>query len=136
MATIPTVRDAVAAAISSAPTFSGRVYSGWPGQINPPCAVVHRKQTNRNVEFSGGNQTTFIVSVFLVPTDLPTAQSQADGLLSDTGTNSLPALLEADTSLGGVANWLTVPQIDEEGLVEMAGVAYYSASISVIVSHN
>jgi hypothetical protein len=133
MLTIPQVRDAIAAAITTIPGL--RVSSGWPGQVNPPQAVVHRKQTDRNVEFDGGNQTTFVVSVYLPSTDLATAQSTMDALLAEDG-NSVVALITADTSLGGVVNWCTIPMIDEEGLVDLLGVTYYSAAISVLVSHN
>lgn len=133
--TIPQVRDALTASISSIAVFSGRVSSGWPGQVNGPCAVVHRKQTDRNVEFNGGNQTTFAISVYLPSTDLPTAQFTMDALLAEDG-DSVPAKVSADTSLGGVVNWATISTIDEEGLVDLQGITYYSASISVLVSHN
>lgn len=137
MATIPQVRDAIAAAITGIPALSGRVSSGWPNQINAPCAVVHRKQTARNAEFNGGDNTIFHVTVYLPSIDLPTVQTTMDALLAPTGSGSIVALLaEGDTSLGGIVNWLTIPAIDEEGLVELLGVTYYSASISVLVSHN
>ena len=135
-ATIPAVRQAIATALAGITVFSGRVYSGWPNQVTPPCVTVYRRTTEKNVEFNGGDNSTFLVTVYLVPTELVTAQSQMDALLAPDGTQSILGCLTADTSLGGVVTWLTIPQIDEEGLVEVMGVQYYSASIQVLVSHN
>lgn len=135
MPSIVQVRDAITAAVTPVPALNGRVSSGFPSLINPPCAVVHRRRTDRGIEFNGGNQTTFMVTIYLSFADLPTAQATMDGLLTE-GAGSVIAALEADTSLGGLVNWLTIPTIDEEGLIEMAGLTYYSASVSVLVSHN
>lgn len=134
--TIPQVRNALTSTLTGITVFSGRVLSGWPNQIIPPCCVVYRRTTEKNVEFNGGDNTTFLVQIYLVPTELVSAQLQMDALLAPDGNQSILGCLTADTSLGGVVNWLTIPQLDEEGLVEMNGIQYYSASIQVLVSHN
>lgn len=132
--TIPQVRQALANTLTGIPGL--RVSSGWPGQINPPHAVVVRKQTNKNVDFDGGDQTHFVIGLYVASTDLPTAQTLMDGFLAPEGTSSVIACVSADTSLGGTAKALIVPSIEEEGLVDLMGVTYYSTSVSVIVNHN
>jgi hypothetical protein len=131
--TIAQVRQAIADSLSG---ISGlNVYAIYPGLVNPPAAVIRRTHTDYSTEFNGGDSSTFGVSLYLPAADTVSSQLLLDGYLSRAGSSSVIAALGTDSSLGGIVRSLTVDGADEEGLVDLAGVSFLTAHISVLVTH-
>lgn len=112
-----------------------RTAAVWPGVVNPPIAVVRRSRTDYGTEFNGGDTSTFLVSLYLSSVDTVSSQYALDDYLSRAGAQSVIAAIQADTTLGGVVRNLAVDSVSEEGLTELAGNTYLSATIPVLVVH-
>jgi len=134
IATIAQVREAIAAALASLSEQAGvRVHATYPGQVIPPAVVVRRVRTSFASQFDGGDTHQMAVSVYVPTSDTVTAQELLDDLVSPTGPRSIIALLDRDQSLGGVVRSTNPTSVDEEGLVDLSGIATLSASVFVTV---
>lgn len=135
MTTIPQVRQALAdalAPVSAASSPSLRVAASWPGQLNPPQAVVRR---------TAGPQgrpsdwlTSFAVAVY-VPVSDASAQDVLDQFVDPTGPTSITAAIKADPSLGGVVRSAIPLTPTEDVIVESGGVQYLGFTVPVDVRH-
>ena len=67
----------------------------------PAAAVVPRSR--EDLSFDGDCRYRFAIWVYVNPTDLKRAQEQIDRYLSSSGAHSIELAIEADPTLGGVA---------------------------------
>lgn len=109
---MPATISATATAIKTAlATISGlRCYEYQPEQMNPPFAYpVLNSVTYHNAMGTGGLQMEWTVHVVVGRYLDRTATATLDGYLAYSGTTSIRAALELDTTLGGVIQTLIVP---------------------------
>jgi hypothetical protein len=85
-------------------TVSGlRAYDVWPTTINPPVAIVRPLSGTFHESFDGMVTYQFEVTLLLQLGDMIVAQEQLDEYIATDGDLSILSALEADASLGGVA---------------------------------
>lgn len=106
-------------------------YAVFPLDPRPPAIVPRLVSWRHHETFDGGLDYRFRVFAYLDPTDLNRAQTQLDDFLSDEGSNSISQALEADGTLGGVVDDLTVLGGNDYGMVEMAGGQMLAGSVEV-----
>lgn len=130
MSSIAEVRAALAAAQTGIPDVSAFDY--WPGVLNGVSTVAGRKVTNYGADFEGDLDSTYIVRVFVPLADYATAQRILDELLAQDGARSLPKAIEADPTLGGVVQFLSVDSCEEEGVTVLRdGLEYLTAVLNI-----
>lgn len=115
-------------------TISGlKAYATMPASpASPAAAVIPRSR--EIITFDGGARFRFEVWVYVNPSDLNRAQTQIDDYLSDSGANSIEAAIEADPSLGGVAESTSVLGWAQYArLVDLAGGQLLGAQIDIEV---
>lgn len=134
---IAQVRRALAEALApvaaaSSPTL--RVSPSWPGQLNPPAAVIRRSrgpEPESVVLFT----VTFVIGVYVPASDV-SSQDVLDQFLEAAGPTSITAAIKANSDLGGVVR-SAIPGVPEEDqLLEFGGVQYLGAAIPVVIRHN
>lgn len=134
-ATISTLRSGLKTALQA---ISGlKVYEVWPDQINTPCAIIRPTQgTYHEAMASPGYQVViFEVTIFVNATQkgLEISQPLLDDYLDVASTNSLKAAIEADPTLGGAADSLIVQGWAQYGSLEVNGIYYVGAVLTVEV---
>jgi hypothetical protein len=108
----------------------------WPDQINCPQALV--KPLNHTFRLKPGTGFTkfnFEVVFLAAPlqNSLERAQRALDPYLDEKGPKSIKEALEADDSLGGVANGVQVTGWREYGSLEVNGIEYLGVKFDVEV---
>jgi hypothetical protein len=83
------------------------VYATMPAAPQSPAAAVIPRSKAR-LSFDDDAVYQLSVWVYVNPSDLNRAQTQIDDYLSDEGSKSIEAAIEADPSLGGAAESTTV----------------------------
>lgn len=102
MARISEIRKGLKDRLETIQGLRGHVYATMPAAPqSPAAAVIPRSKTD--LSFDGDATYRLSVWVYVNPTDLNRAQTQIDDFLSDEGSNSIEAAIEADPSLGDVA---------------------------------
>lgn len=106
-ATVSQVAAGLAARLA---TISGlRTYTYQPEQLNPPFAYPQINSVNYHRAFGGGDVVMdWTVHVVVGRWTDRTAHALLDEFLSYSGTKSIRAAIEADTTLGGVCQTLIV----------------------------
>jgi len=115
-------------------TISGlRVYATMPASPQTPAAAVIPR-AKRIQTFDGGCYYDFAVWLYVNPQDLNRAQTQIDEYLSEDGPNSVAEAIEAEPTLGGVADSTSVTGwSDYAQLVDIAGGQLLGARIDLEV---
>lgn len=132
MPTISVIRRALKERLLTIPTLN--VYDVVPGQINPPAAVLRRRRGPRPA--TGGSTAhdyTFVVTIFTSLADDRAAQDRLADFLSPDGKTSIHAALEADNELGGAVDYAMVVDVEDDKIIEFAGIAYIGADVIVDV---
>lgn len=133
MTDIAVARTAVASVLSERMT-GVRVYSAWPGQLNPPAIVIRRQAVTFATTLGGASHDlTLAATVFLPLRTDRIAQDELDEFLADTGTRSIYAAIEADQTLGGAVDWAVVTEVGQDDVVEISGVTYLSGTATIQV---
>lgn len=102
-------------------------------QVNPPVALV----AIDDVEFhqAMGNPGTalhvFIVYVIVARSSDRAGYKTLEAFMSNTGEQSLRAVLEADTKLGGVVDSCLVAKANKPASINVGGVSYMSCQLEV-----
>lgn len=133
MSSVDQIRAAIAARLAG---IAGLItYPKWPGTVNGDCAVVRRLNTDFGEDFNGSDRHRFGVTLYVPFTDAATAQDRLDDYCSTAGAASVKDAIEADPTgtLGGVVQFFNVDGVDEEGLVELGGIQYVSATVTLTV---
>lgn len=121
---------------NAADTITGlRCFPALPGSINPPTFAVVEFELGYHGTFSparGLTEVTFTCGVYASDSDQ--GRKQLLPFLTETGATSIPAALEADKTLGGMAKTLVVQRVrGAYRLYEVGGTDYLGAMIDVKV---
>jgi hypothetical protein len=131
VATIAAIRAGIKASLVG---ISGVTwYDLHPGQVILPAGVVRRQLTSYGVDFDGSDDHTFAVSLYMPLTEVSSAQTNLDELLSTSGTRSVKAALEVDGTFGGVVQFANVERVAEEGVAELSGVQCLVGTVVISV---
>jgi hypothetical protein len=118
---------------NAADTIAGlRCYPTLPDLINPPAFAPVEFELAYHQTFGGLTDITFVCGVY-VPND-PAGDKLLVGFVAAAGAGSIPAALESDKTLGGVAKTLVVQRVRGAGRVySIGGNPYLGATIDVRV---
>lgn len=131
--TVTEARQGLADRLATIPGLSA--YANVPDQVVTPAAVIWPDRVDY-LQAQGGSQDmqiVFRVDVIVSKVAEQDQQRRLDDLISPTGTQSIPATIEAESTLGGVADWATAARLIEYGQVEFGGTAYIGARMEVEV---
>ena len=99
---------------------------------SPSAAVIPRSRTTMTQD--GLWRYQFSIWVYVNPSDLTKAQTAFDEYMTEYGSRSIEAAIEADQSLGGVAHYAIVTGWSEYAtLVDIAGGQLLGGRIDVEV---
>lgn len=133
MASIPAIRDALAAQIT-AQIPSLRAADVVPGTISPPVVVVRPARDtliSYAETFDGGMDLFFEAVVMVGAASDRMSQDLLDAILSPTGPQSVYLAVEADPTLAGTVAWAHVIQARGYGLINWAGTDYLGSTLVV-----
>lgn len=135
MASLKALRAGLATRLA---TIDGlNAYASIPDDITAPAAVVEVEAISYLGTFDGHYDYGLVVQLFVqnsAPGSTGTGEDQLSGYLDSTGATSVKAAVEADESLGGIAQITGVTAMRNYGVVEYAGVSYLSCELVVGVS--
>lgn len=133
MASVTAVRNGLKTRIETISGLTGHARPG--GTINVPAVVVVPAQIVYDQTMGRGEDLLSFTLVLLVAEgDSDLAQQQLDEYLAGSGTRSLLAAINADPTLGGVADWTKLRGVDSYGDIEYSGKQYVGARLPVEVS--
>lgn len=120
MASVTALRNGIATRLEA---ISGlRVHARAVEAIALPAATVRRSAIAYDSTFArGSDDMTFVVTLYVSAADFDRAQRELDDYLAGSGAKSVKAVIEADQTLGGVANFARVVSAGEDGLTNYAG---------------
>lgn len=132
MSTISEIRDALKTRLQ---TISGlNVYDTVPGAVNPPAAVIRRRRGPTPATLGATNHDyEFAITIVTSLADDRAAQDKLDEFLSGSGALSVMDAIDADADLGDVVEFAQVRAIEEDSVIEYAGVQYLGADIVVFI---
>jgi hypothetical protein len=131
--TLAQVRDGLKTRLD---TIDGlRVYKYLPDDAGYPAALISRNPIINYGESLGYGSTlhaTFRI-ILLVPANVDRQQLDLYPFLELTGTQSIPALIDADHTLGGLAADARVVEADDVDLARMGLTNLYGTAVNVFV---
>jgi hypothetical protein len=134
MATFSAIRSGLKTRLE---TVSGlTVYDYVPDFIDPPTALIAPFNTlNFDSTMQRGSDTYEIpVIVYVSKVDAETGQDSIDSYLAASGSNSIKAAIEGDTTLGGAAMSVRVVSATEYGEYEVTqGTSFLGVTFNVEV---
>lgn len=130
MATLSELREGVATQLQ---TISGlRTYSYQPMAARPPMAFVLPDTVDYDLDnFRGADRTNLAVTVMVALTDDRAAQATLDDYVF--GDNSVKKAIEADRTLGGVADTCRVVEMRNYGSITFGDQQYIGCEFVVEV---
>lgn len=132
MASVSAIRDGLAAQLSNIAGL--RVLSYAPDRVSVPAAAVEIESVEFDRTFGRGmDEFSLVVRLYASRADDRAGQDRLDTYLAGSGTASVKAAIEADASLGGIAQTLRVTRVENYGVYEVAGVSYFGAEFRVSV---
>ena len=131
-ATVSQVADGLKARLA---TISGlRTFSYQPEQLNPPIAFPVLTSINYHRAFAGGDIETYWQIRVVVGRYLDrTAHALLDEFLSYDGAKSIRAAVEADKTLGGVAQTLVLSSGADISSLSQDGAEFLEIQLSLTV---
>lgn len=133
MTTLAEARDGLEARLK---TISGlRVYDYIPDDAIYPAAFIRRNPIvdySRSLAYGGEIRATFSV-VLLVPAVNDRQQLDLYPFLEKSGAQSIPALIEADHTLGGLNVDARATSADDVNPAQMGLTNLYGTSIEILV---
>ena len=134
MATFSAIRSGLKTRLE---TVSGlTVYDYVPDFIDPPTALIAPFNTlNFDSTMQRGSDTYEIpVIVYVSKVDAETGQDSIDSYLAASGSNSIKAAIEGDTTLGGAAMSVRVVNATDYGEYEVTqGTSFLGVTFNVEV---
>lgn len=131
MASVTTVLDAVAAAITAGVTGI-RVFSYSPDSIAPPTAVVEVERIEFDSNFQRGcDEMDVRVSVFISRADDRTGLAKLRTFMGGSGVTSLKTAIESSQTLAGVVEVVHVESIDSIGARQVGEIWYYGCDVNL-----
>lgn len=131
MATLTQLRNGIKAALGTIDGLSA--YAIEPASPKYPAAWIFPQRINYHASYEGEMTYTLSVSVGVASTEIGHAQSNLDPFLAPSGAKSIVAALEADPSLGGVADSLRVVALTGYGARDLGGSTAIIATFEVEV---
>lgn len=132
MAALSALKAGLAARLA---TITGlTAYSREPGSINGPAAVVELEEIAYDSTMSrGSDDYVLLVRLFVPMAENDVAQSTLDSYLDSSNSKSVKAVVEAEATLGGVADYARVSSVRDYRIREFAGVPCVGVEILVEV---
>jgi hypothetical protein len=134
MATIAQLRAGLETALN---TISGlSVYSAEPGSITPPAAVVVTPSITYHTSFNSAQALKnyqFRIMVLVAEGLVAEAAHTLDTYADPVAATSVRAAIEADPTLGGVAESLIVESFRPLSAEEVASLTYWGGEFTVTV---
>ena len=131
---VEAIAEALAAALEAIPNV--RVVPYLPDDPNPPCALVSIDTVDYHAAFGDGAMPhNFTIHLLATRASVRVAVAAIQGYMSNDGTNSVRAAIEADDTLGGVVSSVVVKRSGPPAPVSVgeAGVIYLSVPFMVEV---
>jgi hypothetical protein len=134
MASLSELRAALAEQLTTMTSLQG-IYTDEPGQVSPPAAVIRlgSPAITYSTSVAGGSHDYNFTVLVLVGNATTVSQEALDGYLDPSGPDSVYAAVDADPTLGGVADSAMVTTVQNAGLVTWAGGDYLGAEMLVTV---
>lgn len=132
MSLIASLRQGLGARLQ---TITGLRASNYaPDRVSVPAYAIELASLNYDQTFGRRvNEVPFTVRIYTSRADDKAGQDRLDAFIDPTGAVSVKAAIEADTTLGGVAETCRVVSLDNYGVYEVGGTAYFGAEFSVSV---
>lgn len=132
MTSMSTLRTGLANRLA---TISGlRSSATIPDNPQPPIAVVMPSRITYDQAFGrGSDEYEFTVLVIVGRVVDRTSQTNLDAYCASSGSASVKAAIEGDTTLGGVAEDCQVTAMTSQGSLSIGDVTYHTAEFSVTV---
>jgi hypothetical protein len=130
------IRSGLATRVATVTSLKDRCFSTFPDRMpNPPLAIISVPSWRFDQTFSDDNTITAEVLILAaaIGKGQERAQAALDAYLDDDGTESIKAAIEADVTLGGKAQSVSVTGWDDYGDVEVNGIHYLGAVLAVEV---
>jgi len=135
MATMSELRSGLATRLA---TITGlRASATLPDNPVPPQAVIFPERIQYDAAFGrGADEYTFSVLVIVGRVADRAAQLNLDAYCNPSGSTSVKAAIEADSTLGGKAMDCRVTQMQNQGSLTIGDITYLTATFSVTVYAN
>jgi hypothetical protein len=125
-ATVGQLRDAIRDAVErNIPGLSA--FDTWPGQINPPAALVRPVGIVYSQAFDSLSILNFEVVLVVRQANLRASQDALDLYISPAGPQSIQAAIESDQTLGGLSEIVNVLRMHSYGDLAIANAIYLGA---------
>lgn len=134
MGIVNSIRDALASQIGTTGIFC---YDNWADTVNPPACMIKPRDADFNLTFGAGNMTEYHFEAHVLvsfASGLAAAQDQLDEYLAPTGTQSIRAAVQADTTLGGNVSLAVVTGWRDYGGKEVGGVEFLGAVVDLEIT--
>lgn len=129
MATIAQVRASLKDRLATITDL--RANATEPASPNPPAAWPIPRAGDYHADQGDTVTLRWVVRVVVNPGDINRGQTALDDYLSPTGSKSIRAAIEADPTLGGVAESVSVTGWGAYGLYEFGQVSLLGAEVNV-----
>lgn len=131
--TVSAIATALGAALGSVPNL--RTVPYLPDTFTPPVAVIGIDKVNYHGAFSDADvEHTFTVYVIVSRANDRSGIATLEGFMSQAGTSSIRAAIEADPTLAGVVSTLIVEESGPPAAITVAdGAVYTSVPFTVTV---
>lgn len=111
-----------------------RVCEDWPEEITPPSAAVQVEGGDYDTSMDDDSyDIQFAVHIWTSKTSNRAGLAKLWTYLRRTGDSSVKQALEADQTLGGVAEFVRVYQFRTPGFAVFGEFQYYAAQVAVVV---
>ncbi len=128
--------QAVSTALVSALAPLGiHAYDYGPDAPISPAVYVYPSSFPYHVDYSASGTVEFIVRFLVQSVHAQNGQATLNGYISTSGSTSASQLIEADRTLGGVVQSVSVMTMRDYGVVQLPDLVtrYYSAELMVEV---
>ncbi len=132
MTSLSSLRSGLATRLA---TISGlRSSATIPDNPAPPVAVVVPNRIAYDQSFGrGSDEYTFTIMLIVGRVADRASQTNLDAYCASSGSASVKAAIEADSTLGGVALDCRVTQMTNQGSLAIGDITYHTAEFEVVV---
>lgn len=132
MTSLSSLRSGLATRLA---TISGlRSSATIPDNPAPPIAVVMPGRISYDQSFGrGSDEYTFTIMLIVGRVADRASQTNLDAYCASSGSASVKAAIEGDSTLGGVAMDCRVTQMTNQGSLAIGDITYHTAEFEVVV---
>lgn len=132
MPTIPAIEAALIARLSTLSELTG--YHFLPDSFTVPCAIAAVGAVDHETEYGVGvSEYDGSILVIVARTDTESGQTAIDNYRSSGNASSIPDLLKADKTLGGVVATSGRLKSSPHVAITINGVAYIAAEFNLSI---